>query len=107
MRHPIIVFAAAVMLLGLGGCGSPPTKSVRTTTTTTTVDDSGNASAVARSELRSNVPVVQHKQIENSRSEWNTTTTPPVTYGSKQTIEQSQSTDIDGTTTVRKRVTNY
>ena len=96
-------------LFGLSACGSPPTKSIRTTTTTTTVDDNGNASAVAHSELRSNVPVERQKQLDTSRSEWNTTK--PLSnsgsYDSRKTVEESQSTDIDGTTTVRKRVTNY
>ena len=109
MRHLITSVVAALLLVGLTACGSPPTKSVRTTTTTTTVDDNGNASAVARSELRSNVPVVKQKLTESSTSEWNETTTKtaPGSYGAKQTIEQSQSTDVDGTTTVQKRVTNY
>ena len=31
----------------------------------------------------------------------------PLPYDTKQTVEESQSTDINGTTTTKKRVTNY
>lgn len=98
-----MIFASLLMLSGITACSSPPTKSVRTTTTTTTVDESGNASAQAHSELRTNVPVVSSR----SESTMNSSTAAPVPYGTKQTVEQSQSTDINGTTTTKKQVTNY
>jgi len=107
MYRPPTLFIIPFILLGLSACGSPPTKSVRTTTTTTTVDDNGTSSASARSELRSNVPVEQHEQVRDSRTQWNSSEPLTGTYDSGRTVEESQSTDIDGTTTVRKRVTNY
>ena len=107
MHHPISFFLVPFILFGLSACGSPPTKSVRTTTTTTTVDDNGSASATARSELRSNVPVEQPEQLRDSRTEWNSTQPLTGTDDSRRTVEESQSTDVDGTTTSRKRVTNY
>ena len=107
MQRPVIIATAALMLVGLAGCGSPPTKSIRTTTTTTTVDDNGNASATARSELRTNVPVV--KQTENPSSESNTSPATAVAGpgDSQKTVEQRQSTSVDGTTIIEKRVTTY
>ena len=102
MRAPVI-FVSTLLLFGtLSACSSPPTKSVRTTTTTTTVDDNGNATAAAHSELRTNVPVIgtTHGPIMAPAA-------PVVPYESRQVIDQSESTDMDGTTTRRKRVTNY
>jgi hypothetical protein len=102
MRVPLIFISMVVLLGTLPACSSPPTKSVRTTTTTTTVDDSGNASAEAHSELRTNVPAIgtTHGPIMAPAS-------PVEPYESRQVIDQSESTDMDGTTTRRKRVTNY
>lgn len=102
MRHPLLVATVCLSLGSLAACGSPPTKTVRTTTTTTTVDESGNASAEAHSELRTHVPV-----IGTSNGPIMSPSAPAVPYGTQQTIEQSSSTDVDGTTTTRKRVTNY
>lgn len=111
MRRPMSLFIALFVFFGLSACGSPPTKSIRTTTTTTTVDDNGNSSATAHSELRSNVPVQQQKQnqIRDSRTEWSSSAPMPSADSSDavRTVEESHSTDVDGTTTVRKRVTNY
>ena len=113
MRRPIIIATTAIMLFGMTACGSPPTKSVRTTTTTTTVDDNGNSSAQAHSELRSNVPVVKRTESYTSGnpvagdSSTSSTTTVRSPDGSQQTVEQSQSTNINGTTTVKKQTTNY
>jgi hypothetical protein len=98
MQRVLVITATVLMMSGLAACGSPPTKSVRTTTTT--VDESGNATAQAHSELRTHVPV------ESSRVE-STTTSRAVPYDTRQTVEQSQSTDVNGTTTTRKQVTNY
>lgn len=102
MRPFLPIVTLCLMMSGLAACGSPPTKTVRTTTTTTTVDESGNASAQAHSELRSHVPVVG-----TTGGPIMAPSAPVVPYGTQQTIEQSSSTDIDGTTTTRKRVTNY
>jgi hypothetical protein len=100
MYRTITLAAIVLMLSGIAACGSPPTKSVRTTTTTTTVDEEGNASAQAHSELRTHVP------LSSSRSETTTNST-AVPYGTSQTVEQSRTTDINGTTTTKKQVTNY
>lgn len=102
MRQSIFIAFSILLLSGVTACGSPPTKSVRTTTTTTTTDDNGNASAEAHSELRTNVPVTSTRTDTMSR-----TMSAPMTYDTKQTVEESQSTDINGTTTTKKRVTNY
>ena len=102
MRHSILIAFSVLLLGSVTACGSPPTKSVRTTTTTTTTDESGNASAQAHSELRTNVPVTSTRTDTMSR-----TMSAPVPYDTKQTVEESQSTDLNGTTTTKKRVTNY
>lgn len=102
MIRPVSFLLTALMLSALAACGSPPTKTVRTTTTTTTVDEGGNASAQAHSELRTNVPV-----IGSSNGPIMAPAAPVVPYGTTQTIEQSQSTDMDGTVTTKKRTTNY
>ena len=98
MRQSIYIAISVLLLSGVSACSSPPTKSVRTTTTTTTVDESGNATAQAHSELRTNVPVASSKTDTMSA---------PMPYATKQTVEESQSTDLNGTTTTKKRVTNY
>ena len=111
MRRPIIIATTASMLFGMTACGSPATKAVRTTTTT--VDDNGNSTAQAHSELRSNVPVVKRTERYTSAnpvsgdSSTSSTTTVSSPDGSQQTIEQSQSTNVNGTTTVEKQTTNY
>jgi len=102
MFRTILLATSVVLLGGIAACGSPPTKSVRTTTTTTTVDESGNASAAAHSELRTGVPV-----IGSSNGPIMTPSSAVEPYGARQTVEQSQSTDMDGTVTTKKRVTNY
>ena len=102
MHRSIFLFCIALMLGSLTACSSPPTKTVRTTTTTTTVDESGNASAAAHSELRTGVPV-----IGTTSGPIMAPSAPVVPYGTQQTIEQNTSTDMDGTTTTKKRVTNY
>lgn len=102
MRQSIYIAISVLLLSGVSACSSPPTKSVRTTTTTTTVDESGNATAQAHSELRTNVPVASSKTDTMSR-----TMSAPMPYATKQTVEESQSTDLNGTTTTKKRVTNY
>ncbi len=100
MRYSIVIATALLMLGSVTACSSPPTKSVRTTTTTTTTDENGNASAQAHSELRTNVPVTSTETTSRSMSA-------PAPYDTKQTVEESQSTDMNGTTTTKKRVTNY
>ena len=102
MRYSIVIATALLMLGSVTACSSPPTKSVRTTTTTTTTDENGNASAQAHSELRTNVPVTSTRTDTTSRS-----MSAPAPYDTKQTVEESQSTDMNGTTTTKKRVTNY
>jgi hypothetical protein len=109
MQRFMSLLVCTLILVVLTACGSPPTKSVRTTTTTTTVDDDGNASAVSHSELRSNVPVDRQQHLDNAASE-RRAINPQIDSGSvdaRQTVDESRSTDVDGTTTVRKRVTNY
>ncbi len=107
MHHSTHIAIAALMVLGLAACGSPPTKTVRTTTTTTTVDDNGLATANARSELRTHVPITAPIETPLVGSSTSTTTTVNGPNGPAQTIEQTQSTDGNGTTVVQKRVTNY